>query len=457
VTVELAVRVAILLAAGALARPMLRRMHPASRHAFWLATVIACLALPLTTLVSPAWSVPAAPDPIPTVADPIVPPEDTGAIPAALPSVTFAWACGAGFVALYFLSGYARLWRIRRLSHPAPPPWAAAAARLSARSRLERPVNVAVSPSVRGPIVAGLWSAAVLIPPDACSWSEARREAVLIHELAHVRRGDLAAQLAAQILVTIHWFNPLAWYALGEMRRERELACDEAVLGAGVAPLEYATELLAIATAGPARPLPGSALSMARVSELEGRLCALLDAGPRTRQRRASSVALALLLVPISGVVAGAHLAPPGPVASSGAPRRAVSWTILPAGELRPSASEAAWATSSGDEREWDTVMLAMTPGNAVIPPLLRALEDPDAGVREKAALGLAWRRDDRVGPALVAATADPSPGVREKALVALAFSGEPRAAAVIEAARTDPDPGVRKKARALREVKSEK
>lgn len=449
-SLELAIRVAILLGAGALISRALRSIAPATRHALWLAIVIASLALPLTAIVSPSWSVRPALN---------LPAEGAGALtlPAApplvrleLPRATVVWLAGSGLVALYFLSGYAWLWRLRRRTRPAPPAWAAAVARLSARTGLEKPVDIVVSPDVHGPIVTGLWSVTVLIPPAACSWSEARREAVLIHELAHVGRADLVAQLAAQALVTMHWFNPLAWYALREMRRDRELACDEAVLGAGVAPLDYASELLAIATAGPAGPLPASALSMARASELEGRLSAVLDARPRPGRRRVANAGLALLVLPLSATIAGAHWESPAPMVTGGSPRGFASWTVLPGGEVQSAANEAAWATAGGEARERETVRLAITPGSAVVPPLLRALEDPDARVREKAALGLAWRRDGRVGPALVAAATDPSPGVREKALVALAFSGEPRAAAVIEAARADPDPGVRDKARAL-------
>lgn len=450
-SLALAIRSAILLGAGAVASRALRSLPPASRHALWLAVVLATLALPVTTLVSPSWSVGPRPSRPEQVSPRLLSPAGTQSVGSGVGFAVPVWIAGSSLVSLYFLSGYARLWRLRRRARPAPSAWAAAVTRLCARRGLARPVGILVSPDVRGPLVTGLWSTTVLIPPGACSWSEARREAVLIHELAHVERGDLAAQLAAQVLVTVHWFDPLAWYALGEMRRDRELACDEAVLGSGVAPLDYATELLAIATAGPGGHLPASALSMARASELEGRLSAVLN--PRRRRPRrpqAPGVALALLVVPVSATISGAHLvAPPPPVAAS-SPGGMASWSILSGGDVQSHASEAAWTGGSEASRERATVMLAMTPGRAVIEPLLRALGDPDARVREKAALGLAWRRDDRVGPALVSAAADPSPGVREKVLVALAFSGEPRAAAVIDAARSDPDPGVRDKARAL-------
>ena len=214
-------------------------------------------------------------------------------------------------------------------------------------------------------------------------------------------------------------------------------------------PLAYATELVAIAVAGDANPIPAAALSMARRSELEGRLSAVLARQPR-HKRRGAGVGLSLLIVFASVTVAGARLTPPAP--DRGSRASTAGWTILPANDAAdtPAPEGAAVSSADSETRQRATLKLAMTPDGAAIPSLLQALADPDARVREKAAVGLAWRRDNRVGPALVAAAADASPAVREKALVALAFSNEPRAAALIEAARSDPDPGVRDKARSL-------
>ncbi len=447
-SLDLALRAAALLAAGAALGWATRSLSPSARHLLWHGTVMATLALPLTALVSPAWSVPGRlyrAAGLDAVRVPIVETSESGR--SAPVTATHVWIGGSGIVALYFLSGYARLTRLRRRARPAPPAWNGAVARLSARRRLTRQVEVLVTEAVRGPLVTGVGRVAVLIPPEACCWSDTRRDAVLIHELAHVGRGDLSAQLAAQALATLHWFNPLAWHALRAMRRERELACDEEVLRTGVAPLAYATDLLAVA--GASDHIPAAALPMARRSELEGRLSAVLARQPR-HNRRGAGVGLSLLIVSLSVTVAGARLTPPAPDPSLRA--STAGWTILPASDAAatPAPEDAAVSSADSDARQRTTLMLAMTPGSTAIASLLQALADPDARVREKAAVGLAWRRDNRVGPALVAAAADPSPAVREKALVALAFSNEPRAAALIEAARSDPDAGVRDKARSL-------
>jgi beta-lactamase regulating signal transducer with metallopeptidase domain len=465
VSLDLALRAAALLAVGTALGWALRSTSAAARHALWHVTVVATLALPLTALVSPAWSISSAVRGAvdagterSALAVSTLDPASAAAhargetARAAMGRASDVWLAGSAVVALYFLSGFLWLWVLRRRGQPAPPAWSADVARLSARTGLSREVDVLVVSGISSPLVTGLRRPAVLIPPVAAAWSDARRIAVLVHELAHVRRRDLAAQLAAQSLATMHWFNPLAWHAAKEMRRERELACDVEVLRAGVAPVAYATDLVAIAIAGSTRRLPSAGLSMARPSDLESRIVTLL-ARPSCRASRAVAVPVALLVLGASMIVAGAQVTPSGPAVDP-TPRPA-GWSILPSslGTDPPPAEATDTSSSDARARERAALLLGLTGGNEVVPSLLQALEDPDARVREKAAVGLAWRRDERVGPALVDAADDPSPVVREKVLVALAFSGEPRAAALIDAARSDPDARVRDKARALQGV----
>ena len=72
--------------------------------------------------------------------------------------------------------------------------------------------------------------ARVLLPAEAEEWPEDRRRAVLLHELAHVKRRDCLSQLIAQLACAVHWFNPLIWLAGHRMLVERERACDDLAL-----------------------------------------------------------------------------------------------------------------------------------------------------------------------------------------------------------------------------------
>src|SRR6266481_5233156 len=120
--------------------------------------------------------------------------------------------------------------------------------------------------------------------------------AALLHELAHVARRDVLTLAMAEFSVAMYWFHPLAWWAASRMRQERERACDDRVLAAGVGASGYAADLLEVARG---RHAPQCTPAMARASSLEARLRAILDPSVRRRavSARGAAVALAVALV----------------------------------------------------------------------------------------------------------------------------------------------------------------
>lgn len=104
---------------------------------------------------------------------------------------------------------------------------------------------------------------------------------MLGHELAHVRRADWLVQMAAEMVRSLYWFNPLLWNACKRLREESERACDDAVLNLGVDGSAYATQLVDLARTFTRRrrsmfpPLPAPAI--ARPSSLEKRIRAMLS------------------------------------------------------------------------------------------------------------------------------------------------------------------------------------
>src|SRR5262245_24529983 len=142
-----------------------------------------------------------------------------------------------------------------------------------------RRVEVLGHDSITGPMTCGVLHPAVLLPMDAWSWSDDDLHRAIVHELAHVRRGDWLTQSIARATAACYWFHPLVWLAWRRFALEAERACDDAVLERAEAAV-YADQLVILAQ----RILDGpnaSALAMASRSDLPSRVRALLDSGQR--------------------------------------------------------------------------------------------------------------------------------------------------------------------------------
>lgn len=85
--------------------------------------------------------------------------------------------------------------------------------------------------SCTGPALVGAWRPLIALPADFDSrYNGAERALIIAHETMHARRHDGWCCLLAQLVTTLFWFHPLAWWALRALRHDQELACDAAVL-----------------------------------------------------------------------------------------------------------------------------------------------------------------------------------------------------------------------------------
>ena len=101
--------------------------------------------------------------------------------------------------------------------------------------RIRRPVELLETDAVRSPALFGLLRLRLLVPRGfGAQFAGRELRYVFLHELAHVKRGDLWLNWLVTALQIIHWFNPLLWLGFARLRADRELACDElALLRAG--------------------------------------------------------------------------------------------------------------------------------------------------------------------------------------------------------------------------------
>ncbi|MGE0378930.1 MAG: M56 family metallopeptidase, partial [Planctomycetaceae bacterium] len=180
---------------------------------------------------------------------------------------------------------------LRRTTRIEEDVWKQDLANAARQLGLSRAIRLAKLDEVRTPLVAGMLRPVVVLPGDADGWDAARRRLVLLHELAHIKRRDLLTQSLAGCVCILHWFNPLAWSGLLQMRKLRELACDDLVLASGQHPADYADVLLDVARSYRQRS-PAMAVGMARGTNVEHRIFAILD---RARSRVALSRRAAFL------------------------------------------------------------------------------------------------------------------------------------------------------------------
>lgn len=149
--------------------------------------------------------------------------------------------------------------------------------------RMNRDIRLLESGASTMPMAWGILKPTILLPQEWTTWTDEKRRFVLLHETAHVKRLDFLTHLTAGLACAFHWFNPLAWIGLRKLRLERERACDDLVLAAGARPSDYANHLLEFARGTQSGSWAGAvALTMARPSQLEGRMLAILD-GTRAR------------------------------------------------------------------------------------------------------------------------------------------------------------------------------
>jgi len=126
-----------------------------------------------------------------------------------------------------------------------------------AQMKIRQPVRLKLSGHASSPAVYGLWRPVVLIPqPLADKLSAPQLRAVLLHELAHIKRGDILIHYTQTLLQIVYWWHPLLWLANVQIRRVREQAVDETVMiQMGAEAETYPATLLQVAKLAFKRPL----------------------------------------------------------------------------------------------------------------------------------------------------------------------------------------------------------
>lgn len=170
------------------------------------------------------------------------------------------WVCGFAAVIMLRFRGWCR---VRAAIHS------------STLLHITAPIEARSSPGLLEPGVVGLLRPILLLPAGIAERLQpAQFEAVLAHELCHVRRRDNITSAIHMIVEAVFWFHPLVWWIGARLLEERERACDEAVLKLGSKPHDYAGAILEICKSYVESPL--SCVSGVTGSDLKKRMEAIL-------------------------------------------------------------------------------------------------------------------------------------------------------------------------------------
>ena len=289
------------------------------RHLAWAAAFGALLVLPLLLVVVPphfsfALAAPVVQTPhiaaMPVESSALAAPVVAASLPqpAAFPvdlavvvrALIAVWLLGIGAIASRGIMALIGLRRLRRDSvghiFRELPTFAAG-------------YDIRIASDECGPVTWGFMRPIILLPASADYWPTERVSAVLLHEIAHIHRRDSLTQMLSLLVCALYWPNPFVWIGARAMRREAEIAADDAVIVSGVRPSYYAAELVHLAAEFRAkRPallnMPLN-VPMAERAALEARVESILA----QTKHRSGVTAMDVTKITVTGLAAAAALA----------------------------------------------------------------------------------------------------------------------------------------------------
>lgn len=263
----------LLLAVLLLRSPVSRTLGPRLAYLLWLAPALRMVLPPLPETVLPT-AVPGPDELVVVLGGTSSHITDTTAVTGSPDLAMLAlavWLVGAAFFFSRHLIAYRRFAHaLRAEADPMP---------------VEGTIAVSRSAAVSSPVAFGILGKTIVVPADfANRFDDTEQRLALAHETWHHRRGDMLANLAALVMLALHWWNPVAHFAYRAFRLDQEAACDDLVL-AGASREEraaYGSALFKSATGG----MPLFVCAMGSTSQLKDRLRRIVsrpNAGAATR------------------------------------------------------------------------------------------------------------------------------------------------------------------------------
>lgn len=164
------------------------------------------------------------------------------------PVLVAIYVAGVAVMTIKLTADLLQLQQIRKKQvFPIDEIWAHHLDKLKTQLRIPRKVKLLISQYIQVPVMIGFLKPVILMPAAMFNNLTAEQlEAILVHELAHIKRNDYLLNIFQSIVETILFFNPFIWWISKNIRLEREHCCDDIVLKHQVQPLHYAKALVAL-------------------------------------------------------------------------------------------------------------------------------------------------------------------------------------------------------------------
>lgn len=177
--------------------------------------------------------------------------EPSGLVPVAeyyFPYLVALYGMGLVLQIIVLVYSYRKLERVKQAVHiNVPPLWLESFQLVLSRLNIKKRVQFKLSDQVNVPLVIGFFKPIILFPVSMATQLDLQQvEAILIHELSHIRRNDFLLNLIKTAIETVLFFNPFVWLSSRFIRIEREHDCDDLVVKFTGTPLTYAHALLKI-------------------------------------------------------------------------------------------------------------------------------------------------------------------------------------------------------------------
>jgi TonB family protein len=298
--VSFAIQLAAIVGAGAAMWRLLRVRHSTVSLNFWRLLLLACLLLPALQ----PWRAATLPSPVPTN---FVAVSSAAAVAAANPTlpaaVGSAWSWNeialacllAGVVAraLWLAIGAGHLRRLRQSAVRVDP---VPAIVREVEALIGVGADVYVSDRIAGPITFGVWRPVVIVPPSVLDMDAALQEAIVAHELLHVRRRDWLSVIGEEVIRSVFWFHPAMWWLISRIQLSREHVVDETVIRLTASRDAYVEALLAVARA-PMPAVPAPAPFFLRRHLLKKRVAQILQETTMTTRQLIASASISAVAV----------------------------------------------------------------------------------------------------------------------------------------------------------------